>query len=202
MDGKGHLRCVPDGAPFGALVAAAGDDPEAALALAGAYARVPREAREALLAAVIGDAAEEGVSALGALAALLSVEDDPTMAARIRDAMLEGHTPVESAIPSTAWLAQREQEGIQGGAVVLVRPLYGPFVDVVAIAYSDDQVTQTIIEPLVRADSLDRVLAALPDGLALEPASFDDARELLVETVWTHLRRGGDALPVGLAAHV
>ena len=199
MDGKGHLRCVPDGAPFGALVAAAGDDPEAALALAGAYARVPREAREALLAAVIGDAAEEGVSALGALAALLSVEDDPTMAARIRDAMLEGHAPAETATPSTAWLARN---GAQNGAVVLVRPLYGPFVDVVAIAYSDNQVTQTIIEPLVRADSLERVLAALPDGLALEPASFDDARELLVETVWSHLRRGGDALPVGLAAHV
>jgi len=190
---------VPDGAPFGALVAAAGDDPEAALALAGAYARVPREAREALLAAVIGDAAEEGVSALGALAALLSVEDDPTMAARIRDAMLEGHAPAETATPSTAWLARN---GAQNGAVVLVRPLYGPFVDVVAIAYSDNQVTQTIIEPLVRADSLERVLAALPDGLALEPASFDDARELLVETVWSHLRRGGDALPVGLAAHV
>jgi len=198
VDGKGHLRCVPDGAPFGALVAAAGDDPEAALALAGAYARVPREAREALLAAVIGDAAEEGVSALGALAALLSVEDDAAMAGRIRDAMLEGHRPAESTNPSTAWLAQ---EG-QGGAVVLVRPLYGPFVDVVAIAFSDDQVTQTIIEPLVRADALDRVLAALPDGLTLEPARFEDARDLLVDTVWAHLRRGGDALPVGLAAHV
>lgn len=202
MHGKGHLRSVPDGAPFGALVAAAGDDPEAALALAGAYARVPREAREALLAAVIGDAAEEGVSALGALAALLSVEDDADVAARIRDAMLEGHRPAERVNPSTAWLAQGGQGGACGGAVVLVRPLYGPFVDVVAIAYSEDRVTQTIIEPLVRADTLDRVLAGLPDGLTLEPAIFEDARDLLVDTVWTHLRRGGDALPVGLAAHV
>ena len=76
------------------------------------------------------------------------------------------------------------------------------FFFVVAIAFSADRVTQTIIEPLVRADTLDRVLAPLPDGLTLVATPFADARDIFIDIVWTHLRRGGDALPVALAGHV
>ncbi len=189
------------GEPFDALVAAAVDDAEAALALAATYGRAPEQARAAFIDAVREGAAAEGVSAVGPLVALLSVESDPALAARIRDVLFaDGQhremTP-ELRTPA-AWMGGDGETG----AVVLSRPLYGPFVDVVAVVWEQGRVIRTRVEPLLRFDAIERVSMALPDASSLEATGYARARRRLVEVLWRHLRNDGGALPSSLAAHL
>jgi hypothetical protein len=177
------------------------DDAEAALALAATYARAPAEARAALIDAVREGAHAEGVSSVGPLAALLSVEPDPSLAARIRDVLFAEGQQRELA-PEIRTPAAWTSGDADTGAVVLARPLYGPFVDVVAVVWEEQRVVRTRVEPLLRHDAISRVSMTLPDASALEACDYARARRRLVEVLWRHLREDGDTLPASLAAHV
>jgi hypothetical protein len=187
------------GRPFGALVVASTKDAEAACALAAAYARLAPEGRARMIDAVAGDARAERVDPLAPLAALLAVEDEPGLAARIRDVMLRsdalpaGRGPTGEPRAMMATLAG----GVR--AAILVRPLYGPFADVLAIAWREGGgVTHALVEPLVREDAIEGVAALLPDGLTLEPTPYARARDHVVDALWGELREGR-ALPAEIA---
>jgi hypothetical protein len=201
VDDRGNVRRMSATDPFGAMVAAAGDNAEAALALAGAYARVPRPARAALIDAVQAGAVSEGVSTVGPLAALLAVEVDPELAGRIRDALFSG-APQGGSAPVMPTAAAWTSGDTVDGAVVLARPLYGPFVDVVAVVWEGGRVVRTCVEPLLRHDAITRVSMALPDAASLEATDYHRARQRMIDVVWCHLRDGLGTLPASLAAHV
>jgi hypothetical protein len=189
-----------DGDPFDALVAAAADDADAALALAATYARAPRPARVSLLDAIRAGAAAEGVSPIGPLAALLAVEVDLEVAAQIRDALFTSQ-PHMGLAPETTPTALMTGD-LEDGAVILSRPLYGPFVDVVAVVWERGRVIRTRIEPLLRHDAIEEVSTALPDASLLAVTDYHRAQRRLTEVLWRHLRDAGGALPASLAAHV
>ncbi len=189
------------GRPFGALVAAAARDAEAACALAAAYARLPPNARVQMIDAVASDASAERVDPLAPLAALLAVEDEAELAARIRDALLGLCRATEQRGPSSEPRALCASD--RGAhAAVLVRPLYGPFADVLAVAWREGGgVTHAVVEPLVRDDGIDAVTARLPDGLLLVTAPYLRTRDRVVAALWDELREGR-SLPAEIAAHL
>jgi len=189
------------GDPFDALVSLAGDDAEAAFALAAAYARLPNAARAAFVDAVRAGAAAEGVTGVGPLAALLAVEVDATLAARIRDALFADAQRADLA-PESPTAAAWACGDLEDGSVVLARPLYGPFVDVVAVVWESGRVVRTRVEPLVRHDAISRVSMVLPDASTLEAMDYARARARLVDVLWRHLRERRGVLPAALAGHV
>ncbi len=179
--------------PFGALVAAACSDAGAAEGLAAAYAALDVDGRRRLVAAVADDARREGVSASVALAALLPAEVDPAIAASIFEAM---HAAGGEGLRSDEDARARLRGDAETGAAVLVRPLYGTFVEVFALSWEHSVVTSAVVEPLIERERVDRTVAASLRASELTEAPFSRAVERVAHVIWSHLRRHG-ALPAG-----
>jgi hypothetical protein len=181
--------------PFGALVAAASRDASAARSLALAYAEHPPETRLRLIDAIVADAMIEGADVATVLAPLLSVEGDPQVARAIAAAMC--HHDGAGLAPATRPEALAAGDA-RVGAVVLTRPLYGDFVEILAAAWSaDGGVTHVLVDPLAHPADVGARAADLPLDPALRPAPMDRAIDLLADALWHHKQRFG-ALPDGL----
>jgi hypothetical protein len=76
------------------------------------------------------------------------------------------------------------------GAALIVSPLYGPFVEVLAVAWGNDGV-DGVVEPLVHHEDVDVVWARLESRHVLLSADEAEVRELLTDACWHALRAGG-----------
>lgn len=181
--------------PFGALIVAAATDPAAARGLAGAYSLLAVAARRRIIEAVLSDATAEGISASPALIALLAVEEDPELARLIADALNSaGGDGLRSTVSPRALLAGDQERG----GVLLIRPLHGTFVEVLALAWtSGEGVTHAMFDPLVDDSVAATHTARLPDGLRFEETPTQLAVDVLAAVLWSHRRRHG-SLPPGV----
>jgi hypothetical protein len=181
--------------PFGALIVAAATDPAAARGLAGAYSLLAVAARRRIIEAVLSDASAEGISASPALIALLAVEDDPELARLIADGLnAAGGDGLRSTVSPRALLAGDQERG----GVLLIRPLHGTFVEVLALAWtSAEGVTHALFDPLVDDTVASTHTARLPDGLRFEETPTQLAVDVLAAVLWSHRRRHG-SLPPGV----
>ncbi|HEX6239398.1 MAG TPA: hypothetical protein VFZ61_00840, partial [Polyangiales bacterium] len=181
--------------PFGALIVAAATDPAAARGLAGAYSLLAVAARRRIIEAVLSDATAEGISASPALIALLAVEDDPELARLIADGLNSaGGDGLRSTVSPRALLAGDQERG----GVLLIRPLHGTFVEVLALAWtSAEGVTHALFDPLVDDTVASTHTARLPDGLRFEETPTQLAVDVLAAVLWSHRRRHG-SLPPGV----
>lgn len=184
-------------AAFGALVAAASRDPAAARGLASAYATLDGEQRHGIVDAVVKDASAEGVCASLVLASLLAVEEDTEVARHIADAMSMLDSPEAGIrVAARALVAGDERQG----GVLIIRPLHGTFVEVLALAWDGDGagVTHSHFEPLVHHDHVTRIKRHLPSYLMFEEVPLTYAIDLVTAPLWTHRRQFGQ-LPDGMA---
>ena len=181
--------------PFGALIVAAATDPAAARGLAGAYASLAVAARRRIIEAVLSDAVAEGISASPALIALLAVEDDPDLARTIADGLnAAGGDGLRSTVVPRALLAGDEERG----GVLLIRPLHGTFVEVLALAWARaDGVTHAMFDPLVDDSAAAGHIARLPEGLRFEETPTQLAVDVLASVLWSHRLKHG-SLPPGV----
>jgi hypothetical protein len=181
--------------PFGALIVAAATDPAAARGLAGAYASLAVAARRRIIEAVLADANAECISASPALIALLAVEDDPELARLIADSLNSaGGEGLRSTVSARALLAGDEERG----GVLLIRPLHGTFVEVLALAWTrGDGVTHSLFDPLVDDSAAATHTSRLPDGLHFEETPTQLAIDVLAAVLWSHRRKHG-SLPPGV----
>jgi hypothetical protein len=181
--------------PFGALIVAAATDPSVARGLAGAYALLAVAARRRIIEAVLADALAEGISASPALIALLAVEEDPELARVIADGLNSaGGDGLRSTVSPRALLAGDQERG----GVLLIRPLHGTFVEVLALAWtSGEGVSHAVFDPLVDDSAAAAHLSRLPDGLRFEETPTQLAVDVLAAVLWSHRRRHG-SLPPGV----
>lgn len=181
--------------PFGALIVAAATDPAAARGLAGAYASLTVGARRRIVEAVLSDATAEGIGASPALIALLAVEEDPELARLIADALNSaGGDGLRSTVVPRALLAGDEERG----GVLLIRPLHGTFVEVLALAWTrDNGVTHSIFDPLVDDTAAGAHLTRLPAALHFEETPTQLAVDVLASVLWSHRLKHG-SLPPGV----
>lgn len=181
--------------PFGALIVAAATDPAAARGLASAYASLAVAARRRIIEAVLADALAECISASPALIALLSVEEDPELARMIADALNSaGGDGLRSTVAARALLAGDEERG----GVLLIRPLHGTFVEVLALAWTrEDGVSHALFDPLVDDSVAASHTTRLPDGLRFEETPTQLAIDVLAAVLWSHRRKHG-SLPPGV----
>jgi len=181
--------------PFGALIVAAATDPDAARGLAGAYASLAIGARRRIIEAVLADASAEGISASPALIALLAVEEDPELARLIADGLNSaGGDGLRSTVAARALFAGDEDRG----GVLLIRPLHGTFVEVLALAWARaDGVTHAIFDPLVDDSAAGGHVARLPEGLRFEETPTQLAVDVLASVLWSHRLKHG-SLPPGV----
>jgi len=177
--------------PFGALLRAVSTDGSAAGGLAAAYACMEPEGRRRLVDTVVADAAAEGVASGPALATLLSAERDPAVARHIFAAMGEAGQ-MQPVGPPTAMSTGDSKRG----AAVVIRPLFGELVELVASSWTAEGVGEVRHEPLVGPAALDHALGRVEDAAALRPCSIDHALGLLAQVLWRHRRRHG-SLPAG-----
>jgi hypothetical protein len=180
---------------FGALVIAAARDSDAARGLALAYAALDRAGRWKIVDAVVADAGAEGISPCGVLASLLSVEEDTEVARHIADAIAAaGGSGLEATTRPRALVAGDEDTG----GIILVRPLHGTFVEVLALAWKPEAgVTHALFDPMVHDGDALHHKASLPPGLRFESAPITFAIDLVTPVLWSHRRRHG-ALPPGV----
>jgi hypothetical protein len=181
--------------PFGALLAAAARDPAAARGLALAYASLDAEGRSRIVQAVVDDAAAEGISASVALAPLLAVEEEPQIARAIADAIgRDGGLGLERSSGPRALLAGDER----AGGVLLVRPLHGTFVEVLALAWDAERgVTHSVFDPLVDDAMASAHTSRLPSALRFEDVPVGYAIDRIAPVLWNHRRTHG-TLPPGV----
>lgn len=181
--------------PFGALIVAAATDPDAARGLAGAYASLAIGARRRIIEAVLADATAEGISASPALIALLAVEEDPELARMIADGLNSaGGDGLRSTVAARALFAGDEERG----GVLLIRPLHGTFVEVLALAWARNEgVTHALFDPLVDDSAAGGHIARLPEGLRFEETPTQLAVDVLASVLWSHRLKHG-SLPPGV----
>jgi hypothetical protein len=181
--------------PFGALIVAAATDPAAARGLAGAYASLAIAARRRIIEAVLADASAEGISASPALIALLAVEEDPELARSIADGLNSaGGDGLRSTVAPRALLAGDEERG----GVLLIRPLHGTFVEVLALAWTrPDGVSHALFDPLVDDSVASTHTTRLPEGLRFEETPTQLAVDVLASVLWSHRLKHG-SLPPGV----
>lgn len=176
--------------PFGALLAAAVENPTAAQGLALAYAALERPQRRLLIDAVVADTRAAGISGAAVLAPLLAVEEDVELARYVASAIsASGGAGLRCDESCRALIAGDSSEG----AALLSRPLYGRFVEVLGLAWSRDQgVVHTVFEPLATRDDVQRHAKALPCKQELEetPATF--AVDVIAAALWQHRRLHGE----------
>ena len=179
--------------PFSALVALAGRDPAAASGLAAAYSDLTADARRRLVQAVIADTAGIGSgSTASALLPLLAVESDPQIARNIADAVVAtGGTGIWPQSKRRSMLAGTEAEGM----LVLIRPLYGEFVEVLILTWERREITSARLEPMVCRDAvLDRVGSSVRWAARLADVPLDRAVAVVTPVLWHH-RRSHGSLP-------
>lgn len=173
-----------DGTPFGALLKAASEDPEAAAGLALAYAEMPPEARGELIDRI-------GEDDPNALALLLGVEDDPELSRKLARA-LQKSAP-ERAVRRDAAVVWGDSSD---GGVVLSRHLHGQLAEALRIWWRDADLG---VEPLPhgRVDDVEglRAQASIPRSAHAVP--FERAVDTLTEVVW-RLHRRGTPIPEAL----
>lgn len=185
----------PAGA-FGALLVAATDEPDAANGLALAYAALSPPQRRDLIPAVVADARAEGVCPSLLLASLLGVEQNADIARLIAEAIGEARSSeLQPAAPTRALMAGDAQEG----GALLIRPLHGHFVEVLALAWNPHTgVTHARAESLVATAEADTVARHLPGGLRLEDTPVAFAVDTLTGALWHHRQLHG-SLPDDVA---
>ena len=176
--------------PFGALLAAAVENPAAAQGLALAYAALDRAQRRMLIDAVIADTRATEISAAPVLAPLLAVEVDVELARYLASAMsASGGAGLRCDESCRALLAGDSSEG----AALLARPLYGRFVEVLGLCWSRDQgVVHTVFEPLATREDVQRHAKALPSTLELEDSPATYAVDVIAAALWQHRRIHGE----------
>lgn len=155
---------------------------------------MPGARRRALVRVVEQDARREGVSPAVVLAALLGVEEDPDIARAIFAAMeAAGGEGLCSRAGSRALLAGADE----AGAAVLVRPLYGAFVELFALSWDASGIRSAIVEPLLEMDRVEEHLTGLPEARDLQETHFARAVQRVTDVLWAHVRRHGQ-LPGGV----
>ena len=177
------------------MIVAAATDPDAARGLASAYASLAVAARRRIIEAVLSDALAEGISASPALISLLAVEEDPELARLIADGLnAAGGAGLASTVAPRALLAGDEERG----GVVLIRPLHGTFVEVLALAWTRaDGVTHSLFDPLVDDSAAATHVTRLPEGLPFEETPTQLAIDVLASVLWSHRLKHG-SLPPGV----
>jgi len=182
-----------DGHVFAGFLRSAAQDADAAQGLAAAYASLQTDLRARLIDAVVRDATQEGIDPATVLVSLLAVEDAPEIAWRIAKAL--SRCEPEALRARSAAQAVSVGDTLEGGAVLL-RPLYGDFVEVAALAWRSGQVTHAYAPALCAApEALARAQGALP-SLAWGECSVDDAASLM-RGVLEHHRGVHGVLPEG-----
>jgi hypothetical protein len=178
----------PAGA-FGALLVAAVEDPATARGLALAYASLDTRQRLQIIDAIVSDSDSEGIGASSVLASLLPVEEDLEVARRIAEAMAHaGDRGLRTVLRARAFLAGDELEG----GVLLVRPLHGAFVEVLALAWTDaDGITHTEFEAMARHEAARKSESALPSQLRFEEMPVAFAIDIVTSVLWNHRRLHG-----------
>lgn len=180
--------------PFGALVAAACRDAGAAQGLASAYVALDASGRRRMVEAVAHDARAEGEPPAVALAPLLGVEEDASIARAIFETMeADGGRGLGAVAGARAMLAGASDRG----TAVLVRPLYGEFVELLALTWDAGGVSRSRFEPLLRPDEIGRHVGELPDAALLADRPYAEGVQRVTEALWAHLREHG-RLPDGL----
>ncbi len=173
---------------FGALVAAAATEPEAARGLAAAYGSLPAHERARLLDAVIADARKEAISPAAVLASLLPTESDPALARRIA-ASLVASDP-HALRPCSTGHALFGGDSVRG-AILLVVPLYAGFVEVLTLEWDATGIVASHSVPLVRFDRAEGEAYRLPPELQAQPTPMDEALEQTRAAIWRHRRLHG-----------
>jgi hypothetical protein len=164
--------------PFGAFVARASRDPVAHAALAGAYASFDRRAREELVDAALAAARAERVPVAPLLAAFLSVEPIGAVAARIAEALYAIDREDELAPETEAFGV------IESDRVILVRPLYGAFCQVLALGLDAEGPRSVDVDDLVDRQSIDERVGAR------RRVPYEAARGKIVDVLWRAHRAG------------
>jgi hypothetical protein len=174
---------------FGALLASAIEDPATARGLALAYAALDTRHRLQIIDAIVSDADAEGIGPSAVLASLLPVEEDLDVARRIAEAMsTAGDRDLHHALRTRAFLAGDEL----GGGVLLVRPLHGAFVEVLALAWNDPAgITHNAFDPLAHHESARDLEHALPGQLHFEEMPVGFAIDTVTSVLWNHRRLHG-----------
>jgi hypothetical protein len=176
--------------PFGALLLAAVENASAAQGLALAYAALERPQRERLIDAVLTDTHAAGMCPSGVLMPLLAVEEDLELARYIASAIsASGGAGLRCDATCRAMLAGDSSEG----AAVLVRPLHGQFVEVLALGWNRDAgVVHTVFEPLASANDVQRHARELGRARALEEIPVTFAVDVITSVLWHHRRLTGE----------
>lgn len=174
---------------FGALLIAAIEDPSTARGLALAYASLETRHRIQIIDAIVSDAAAEGIGASAVLASLLPVEEDLEVARRIAEAMsVAGDHGVRTVLRTRAYLAGDELDG----GVVLVRPLHGAFVEVLALGWNQSAgITHSLFEPMAHHEKARAVEQELPSTLRFEEMPVAFAIDAVTSVLWNHRRLHG-----------
>jgi hypothetical protein len=174
---------------FGALLASAIEDPATARGLALAYASLDTRHRLQIIDAIVSDAHAEGIGASAVLASLLPVEEDLDVAKRIAEAMsAAGDRGLDMALRTRVYLAGDELEG----GVLLVRPLHGAFVEVLALAWNDSAgITHSAFDALAHHDRAREGERALPSHLRFEEMPVAFAIDIVTTVLWNHRRLHG-----------
>jgi hypothetical protein len=177
---------------FGALLAEAIQDPATAHGLALAYASLEPRHRMQIIDAVVSDSSAEGIGASAVLASLLPVEEDLDVARRIAEAMsMAGDRGLRTVLRARACLAGSELDG----GVLLIRPLHGTFVEVLALAWNDEVgITHSAFDPMVHHEMARASERALPGQLRFEEMPVAFAIDIVTSVLWNHRRLHG-ALP-------
>jgi hypothetical protein len=177
---------------FGALLSSAVEDPATARGLALAYASLETRHRLQIIDAIVNDAHAEGIGASAVLASLLTVEEDLEVARHIAEAMsVAGDQGLRTELRTRTLLAGDECRG----GVVLIRPLHGAFVEVLALAWTDASgITHSAFDPLANHEQAARHTAGLPTDLRFEEMPVAYTIDTVTSVLWNHRRLHG-ALP-------
>lgn len=171
------------------------EQPEAVHGLALAYAALELEQRRELIPAVVADAQAEGICPSLVLVPLLGVEEDEVIAQQLADAIAETRSmQLRPTRPMHALVAGDAQRG----GCVLVHPLHGSFVEVLALAWTRDEgITDAHVESLVTERDADDCVRNLPADMVFEATPVPFAIDLITESLWNHRQHHGK-LPDGI----
>jgi hypothetical protein len=180
---------------FGALLAVAVEDPSTARGLALAYASLETRHRVQIIDAIVSDADAEGIGASAILASLLPVEEDLEVARRIAEAMsVAGDRGLRTVLRARAFLAGDEMDG----GVLLVRPLHGAFVEVLALGWNQAAgITHSAFDPMTHHEDARAGERSLPTHLRFEEMPVAFAIDTVTSVLWNHKRLHG-VLPESL----
>jgi hypothetical protein len=145
-----------------------------------------------IIDAVVSDSDAEGIGASAVLASLLPVEEDLDVARRIAEAMsMAGDRGLRTVLRARAFLAGSELDG----GVLLIRPLHGTFVEVLALAWNDAVgITHSAFDPMANHEMARATERALPQQLRFEEMPVAFAIDIVTSVLWNHRRLHG-ALP-------